>query len=325
MKFDSVICDWLSFRHDFAFEKPVEILESGRVMKLSRDGEIEWESTQWETVRCASSDTSIRIKCDGQHLWFSGNIGRFQEMDNLTGLTVMQCFEKAVVVIKQSLFLLGLRPDLSTLGTRSRVGTLDEYGTVLTRIDLASNFSVDSYAQLCQLMTTKRIGQKLPMVGKYGPTWGYDSKRGQFWKAKFYDKTCELEGRRTPTSGATTARFEVQLGSQYLKQYSLDQLKVWGEDMANIIYGKFAAPLFRESAGVEDWSEISPKLRAWAVLWRDGVDVRSYFKNRSGFWKVKTKLLEHGIDISVPCNVFALTQRIRTIEVRQLQALRGAA
>lgn len=315
----------MSFRHDFAFEKPIEILESGRVLKLSRDGEIEWESTQWETVRCASSDTSIRIKCDGHHLWFSGNIGRFQENDNLTGLTVLQCFEKAVLVIKQSLLMLGMRPDLSTLGTRSRVGTTSEYGTVLTRIDLASNFSVDSYAQLCQLMTTKRIGQKLPMVGKYGPTWGYDSKRGQFWKAKFYDKTCELEGRRTPTSGATTARFEVQLGSQYLKQYSLDQLKVWGEDMANIIYAKFAEPLFRESAGVEDWTSIPARDRTYAVLWRDGVNIRSQFKSPSGYYKLKNRLLEHGIDVSVPCNVFALTQRIRTIEVRQLQTLRASA
>ena len=64
-----------------------------------------------------------------------------------------------------------------------------EAGTFITRIDLAGNFEVSDYAALCSAAMVRRIGQKLPMAGKYGPTWGYDAKRSNWTKAKLYDKT----------------------------------------------------------------------------------------------------------------------------------------
>ena len=43
----------------------------------------------------------------------------------------------------------------------------------------------------------------------------------------------------------TVARFEIQLGSEYLKQNHLDAPAHWeGDDMAQIIYGKFADQVF---------------------------------------------------------------------------------
>lgn len=320
MIFDSVFCDWMTLRHDYPANAPSTAIDSGRILKISRDGEIEYESMSWDQIKCASSDTSIRFKCDGAHLWATGNIGRFSQPDNLLGHTVIECVDKWAEVLK----VFGV--DLRMFGTRISAGTLAECGTTLTRLDLTGNFHVSDYPAMCAAMSVRRIGQKLPMMGKYGPTWGYDSKRGNWFKAKIYDKTCEMEGRRTYSRGATLARMEVQIGSQYLKQYGLDKVENWkeGEFMENVIYGKFADQIFRESFSVEDWRDIPPRLRQHAILWRDGVDIRSQV-SKTTFYRVRSQLLEYGIDIGTPCNVIALTRQIHRVDFMPVNGLRRAA
>lgn len=317
-----VICDWLSFRHDFPIEKPTHSIECGKTLKLKQDGQIEWEKQDFTSIRCPSSDTSIRVKCDGRHLWFQGNIGRFQESDNVKGLNVIQCFEKASTLLR------GLYPqiDLRLLGSVHREGFVSEYGTHITRIDLASNFTTDSYLQLNQVLSVRKIGQRIPRVGKYGATWGYDTKRGQYWKAKLYDKQAEQDAKRTPYTHETLARFEVQLGSEFLRQEKLSHLAVWGEKMntENIIYGRFAKQIFNEQATQEDWTEFTPKLRQHAIMWRDGLDPKTYL-SKSAYYRVRSDLLSLGLDISSPCNIMVLTQKIKTITVAYAPTLRRSA
>lgn len=318
--FDDVICDWLSFRHEYPINVQMPVLASGKILKIDRDGVIENEIQQWENIRCPSSDTSIRIKCDGNRLWFQGNIGRFQEQDNQLGLTVIECFEKAQKIINNVFPLL----DTRFLGAIISGDTVAECGTYLTRLDLASNFETSDFAALNRSLGSSRIGQKLPREGRFGQTWGYDTKRGQYWKAKIYDKKAELLGMRTPHQLATLARFEVQLGSEYLRQNKLNRLMNWTGDIMKIIYNKFASQAFKQQSTVETWSELPSHLRQHAVLWRDGVSPKSYM-SKSGFYKVRSQLLEHGIDISIPCNVMNLVQRVKVIEVRPVATLRKTA
>jgi len=330
MNFASVCCDWMSFRHEYA--EPIEARNSGRIMKIDADGCIEWETEQWEQIKCASSDTSIRVKCDGKTLRGMANIGRFQQADNKQGLTVMQCVERWAEVLGALGF------DVQGFGTRFNRNVsngagecltgdskLLEAGTFITRIDLAGNFEVSDYAALCSAAMVRRIGQKLPMAGKYGPTWGYDSKRSNWTKAKLYDKTAELEGKRRSGGGATLARFEVQLGSEFLKREKLDRAINWkDDDMAQIIYGRFATPVFRDSIDVQDWDELPIRLQHWATLWREGKDLRAKMSLAS-YYRVRGKLIEYGIDIGTPCNVMALTRHCRVVEVAPVSALREAA
>jgi len=293
-------------------------------MKVTADGEIEWESPQWENVRCASSDTSIRIRCDGRKLEGSANIGRFQEPDNRLGLTVAQCVQKWRDVLAR------LGYDVEGFGQRQALHgptgvVLSESGTHLRRIDLAGNLETDDYNALTVALMSRRIGQKLPALGKYGPMWGYDAKRGEWWKAKLYDKTAELEGLRRSQGGATLARFEVQLGGQWLRRRMLDEVSAWrDEDMGKVIYGEFAGQVFRETVTAERWDEIPIRLRSWAVLWRDGIDIRGQMSTAT-YYRTRTKLLEHGIDIGVPCNVQALMRRVQVVNVRPAETLRMAA
>lgn len=91
--------------------------------------------------------------------------------------------------------------------------------------------------------------------------------------------------------------------------------------MANIIYGRFAEPVFRDSLSVQDWSQLPPRLQHWATLWREGRDMRALMKP-ANYYKVRGVLLEHGIDIGTPCNVLALTRHTRIVEVAPVSALR---
>lgn len=314
--FDSVLCDWLGGSH--VYPEPVKPMDAGRILKIDREGVIEYEKRTWEQIRCPSSDTSIRIRCDGKRLDFTGNIGRFQRGDNLTGIGVVECVERWHEVLRN------LGANVAMFGTVIRAGTVAEAGTRLTRVDLASNFRVSDYAAFCRAKLSRPIGRRHAREGKYGPTWGYDAKRGNWWKAKVYDKDAELLGLRASRGGETIARFEIQLGGEWLKRENLNTVKAWGDDMAKIIYGRFASELFKETASVEDWSAIPSRLRQYAVLWRDGCDIRPMV-SRPTWFRVKSQLRDFGIDISVPCNVVALTQRCRTIDVIPLNSHREAA
>lgn len=314
--FDSVLCDWLGGSH--RYPEPVKPIESGKILRVDKDGQIEYEKRTWEQVRCPSSDTSIRIRCDGGRLDFTGNIGRFQKTDNLNGHGVIECVERWQEVLR------GLGVDVTMFGTVIRPGTVGEAGTRLTRIDLASNFRVSDFHAFCRSKMSRPIGRRRPNEGKYGPTWGYDAKRSNWWKAKLYDKQAELDGLKASKGGDTIARFEIQLGGEWLRREKLSTVKAWGDDMAKVIYGRFAEELFRDAVSVEDWSQLPPRLRTWAVLWRDGADVRGMM-SRPTWFRVKSQLRDYGIDIGVPCNVIALTQRCRTVEVMPLPSIREAA
>ena len=317
-----VICDWLSFRHDFAVEKRTKAIESGKTLKIRMDGLVEWEKDDFTQIKCPTSDTSVRIKCDGHRFYFSGNIGRFAEKENINGHSTSVCFRKAIDLINR------LYPSLDTteFGLIKRQGTIAEYGTYLTRLDLASNYETDKYAQISSILSQRKIGQRMPTVGKYGPTWGYDTKRGQYWKAKLYDKTAEQEGKRTPNTNKTLARFEIQLGSEYLRQKSLNYLSAWGDTMntENIVYGRFSSQILHNQLKAEDWTLLPVGLRQHAIMWRDGVDPRTYLK-KTQYYKATKQLRQHGIDISRPCNVMNLVQQVQVLTMRSVPCLRRAA
>lgn len=315
--FSAPACDWLTIRHDYPAESPAEPRNGGMVMKVSADGEVEWETASWESIRCPSSDTSIRVKCDGKRLYASANIGRFQRQDNREGFTVLQCVEKWARVLGDLGF------DLRMFGTRVRAGTPAEWGTHITRVDLAGNFWTSNYGSLCQGVMVRRLGQKLPQLGKYGPMWGYDAKRGNWLRAKLYDKDAELAGKRRSSGGATTARLEFQLGSEFLKRRGLDTVAGWAkedEDMGKVIYAMFGEQVLREQVSVQRWQELPPRLQHWATCWREGRDIRAEM-SKGQFSKVRRRLLECGIDIGTPCNVLALTRHVEVVQVQPLENL----
>lgn len=322
--FDSVICDWLTISHSLRVAH--EVVNDGQIFRIKADGTTDWTSECWLMLKCASSDTSLRIKCDGQKVMMTGNIGRYGESDNLNGHTVFECLLKWKKLLAEYFPLIEgfLEPDFEMVNRIT--GEVELSGTRITRCDLAGNFFTDNFAALSQMLMTRKLGQRPPRQGKYGPMWGYDSKRANWLKAKVYDKTCEIEGRRTPATGATTARFEVQLGSEILKRRGLHSAGAWKEndEMENVIFAEFSKQVFRDQATAESWLDIPPRIRQYAVLWRDGVPLRSQCKSDATFYRIRKQLLQHGIDASQPCNVMTLLRRIEVVKVVPLSARRVA-
>lgn len=324
IKFDSVICDWLSISHPLREAHP--LVNDGQILRINKDGSTEWTQECWETFRCASSDTSLRIKCDGQKVMMTGNIGRYGQTDNLNGHTVAECLDKWRKVLADYM------PAVSGFGAPdvemvNRVtGEVEYSGTRITRCDLAGNFFTDNFAALSAMLMTRKLGQRAPRMGKFGPMWGYDSKRANWLKAKVYDKACELEGRRTPAAGATTARFEVQFGSEILKRRGLHKFDEWEKenDMENVTFAEFANEVFLEQTTAESWCDIPPRIRQYAVLWRDGVPIENQCNNRQTKNRILRRLKEYGIDASQPCNVMTLVRRIEVVKVMPLPARRAA-
>jgi hypothetical protein len=333
MRFPSISCDWLTISH--RVDDPIKPLAGGRTLKLDRDGVIDYEVMDWEKLYCPSSDTSLRIRCDGYKLQMTGNVSRWKQENNLLGLTVVQCVEVWRDLIET------LDIQVPRFGERVRVGSAGEGGTYLTRVDLAGNLETENFSALCHALMNQRVGQKVPQSGKYGPTWGYGSKRGNWVKSKLYDKTAEIEGRRTPSTGATVARYEVQLGSEFLKREGLDFVKTWysevhqmtikgleqvyqGGNIERKVHALFADQVFREVVPVNSWEDIPARLRGIAYAWRGG-DCLKNEMSKTAFYRARRHLLEYGIDIAVPCNVLAFTARVREVKCTPIHALRMAA
>ncbi len=333
-----VMCDWLSGVH--VFREPREPFESGHVLSLSRDGEIQWDARSWDSIQCASSDTSIRVKSDGEKLWFSGNVGRFQEADNVLGLTLPECVRKLRVILARydarlwdAEFGRSFRMPRSPASPEGETAGVEasRRGTCLTRVDLASNFRVSCFSDICQVLSQRVIGRHVPIMGRYGPTWGY-GKRSNWWKGKVYDKTAEQEGKRRSAGGETVARFEVQLGAEFLKRRGLDRCEQWiesggedeseGRDMGQVVWAEFGGQVFRELVPERLWGDEMPfKLRQLARAWKDGDDLRLAL-GKSQFYVRRKELLAYGIDIGLPCNVQALKPTVQAVQIQFLPALR---
>ena len=315
--FPAVFCDWLTAVH--VYPEGVPPRESGRILKVTPDGEIEWESQTWEGIRCPSSDTSIRAKCDGRALRVTGNVGRFGRLSNVTGYSVGVCVDRARVLLENLGF------DVTGFGAAGIQSEFGRTGTVLARVDLAANCLVSDYPMFCQALMQRKIGNMRPIMGKYGPTWGYGAKRGGWVRVKLYDKDAEQAGRKTMSPGATMARFEVQLGREWLRVNGLDTVESWcglsegGLDMGQVIWGRFAEEAFREGADAASFKELPRALQRYAFFWKDGVDVKSITKP-SNYYRVRKALLEYGIDVGVPCNVVALKREVKQVSVEWLTA-----
>ena len=311
----AVFCDWMTAVH--VYPEGVPPRESGRILKVTPDGEIEWEAQSWEGIRCPSSDTAIRAKCDGRALRVTGNVGRFGRSSNVTGYSLGVCVERAREVLENLGF------DVTGFGVAGIRTEFGRTGTVLARVDLAANCLVSDYPMLCQALMQRKIGNMRPIMGKYGPTWGYGAKRGGWVRVKLYDKDAEQAGRKTTSPGATMARFEVQLGREWLRVNVLDTVESWsglsegGLDMGQVIWGRFAEQAFREAADADRMADIPARFQRFAYAWEKGRDVRSMC-SLATYYRARKALLEFGIDIGVPCNVVALKREVKQVSVEWL-------
>lgn len=122
-------------------------------------------------------------------------------------------------------------------------------------------------------------------------------------------------------------RHEISLKSRYLTQHGLRNIMAWrnfyktdmyaGEEMENIVYGRFTDVLTRGTATRSPLEDIPNNIGRIARDWRSGVDVWgdvNYGQSTRRRWR--KELLAYGIDIKKPSNITTLPIRLEVINLQ---------
>lgn len=321
-----VSCDWLKFRCVFPDVLP-PALSGGKHLIVDPDGVLEADISRWFEHR-PSSDTSVRLRTYGNVLEFDGNVARLGNPHNFEGPSVAKCFAKAQDVCRS----LGL-PQPLPWGTANRTQKDDAsilLGTHFRRVDLNTKMLVsrplaDRYMAW---LGTLPVGNKVSAVGNFGPTWAMGSR---YWSAKTYRKDLETSRKRGESLDERRAALRDYFGSDDacvcleigLKGMWLADNDAWGPqhwtdpEHDKVVFLRFFHRQLEHQGGasVDEFALLPGRLAAWAVLWRDGADLREHM-SQATWYRVRKELLAFGLDIKVPCDVSRLRHRVEVIEAR---------
>lgn len=188
----------------------------------------------------------------------------------------------------------------------------------LSRVDVTESLDLGSTARvraaLRSLDATARLkhrgrgqfkGDSLTFGGKTS-----ESRGSRRWSLTLYAKGPELEVhplphalRETslPAHAAGLLRAEVRLLGLQLKREGLHYVTHWTDNSAAELHQRFLAGLEIADASMLDAHELeglSGRLQLAYTSWREGHDLRAILP-RNTFYRYRTELLKHGIDIGV--------------------------
>lgn len=317
-------CDWVSIyqRHGGNLRK----LSDGAFQRIDADGVI--QSTTLRKLQLEGShETSLFVRCDGETVWFEGNVSRFGRPDNVFGYSFAQCLERINVVMKA----LGLPPfsegDRFISNWRAQPRSFWT-GAVVTRVDMTQNFVTgsrdDAYAFMRWL-----AGQQASRVktGVHGEGETVDFGRGsRRVYSKAYLKASEL--RRHASKGGNEylehlanwcdsvglVRFETTYKATWLHSKRMNFLGAFDMKQLEIDFIERQDVLTRASVEVEDLGQLQKHLLATYRMWQAGDDIASKL-SRAAFYRHRRELLRYGVDIAIKSNVVPLPTRTRVIKL----------
>jgi II/X family phage/plasmid replication protein len=205
-------CDWLSIyqRHGSGLPRVAD----GAVIRIDRHGEVETTTLKKSRIE-GSHETSIFVRCDGETVWFDGNVSKFGRPDNVFGYSFQQCLQ----LVNGQLSRLGLPSftdgDSYVTNFKGEPRTVWT-GAIVTRLDLTQNFSTGSKDDAYQFMRFLN-GQQASRLktGTYGDGETVDFGRGsRYAYLKAYLKGPELR-RHSKASAIANDDFGIQR-SEYL-------------------------------------------------------------------------------------------------------------
>ena len=169
-------CDWISiYQRHFGARLPQ--VSNGVVMKIDRHGETICVTLGKEKI-VGSHETSVFVRCDGDTVWFDGNVSKFGRTDNVFGYSFQEC----IYLINQILVNLELPPFsegekfiTNNKGTPKTVWT----GAIVTRMDLTENHMTGSASNAYHFMQHLQSQQASRLkTGTYGDGETVDFGRG---------------------------------------------------------------------------------------------------------------------------------------------------
>jgi len=330
-------CDWLSIyqRHP---RGGLPKWSDGAVMRIDADGQV--ESLTLKKCRIEGShETSVFVRCDGETVYFDGNVSKWGRPDNVFGYRFLDCL-RLVNALLQSL---GLPPftegeKYQTHNTRGEVKTCWT-GAVVTRLDITRNFSVGSKENAYWFMRYLQSQQASRLkTGTYGDGETVDFGRGsRRVYAKAYLKGPELRKHATraiPYSDSFVkpeidpyilkladwcdevglVRFEMTLKST--KLHSMNCNYLGGLDMKQIEqeFENRSEILTRADASADELTDLPKPLLATYRMWQAGDDITSKL-SRPTFYRHRKDLLHYGVDIAIKSNVVPFRPPTRVIKL----------
>lgn len=200
--------DWLSLWLDVSLvPEPLRLLlekESGKIMKISPDGVVEWERCAWESIRSDTHQICLRIN---SRLEIQGSPARVGFRNNAFGsLDIHYCAEKMITFA------------LSNQGfSREILPSLSEWGC--TRIDITRNLCMASREEPVQALEALKYLPSGRQKVSFEPDGLYIGKRSTHQTGKVYLKG--QDAKRLQKSKKAFYTEEELLLSEYLLRFEL--------------------------------------------------------------------------------------------------------
>jgi hypothetical protein len=335
-------CDWLTIEQESTdprrvdpdtgeISSPLVPLNDGCVVVFGADGRQEWSKDKVMRVEGSFGD-SLCVQCDGYRWRVSGNLSRWGRTDNVFGLSVGECIERASDFC-EAVGLPRFTFSRAASQVESRGLRRATTGARLRRVDLTVNYSTGSLSNAyaaTRFFGGFALGHKRP---KFDPDWGGVTwgEGSRYWYAKLYVKAGSLgeqcdEKTAAWVNGAGIVRHEVELKGKYLDKKGLDDPFVWfggseGQSMENIVYGRFSDVIVRNSVSVTEYSEIPGRAGEIVAAWLNGKDIwGDESRSRATRYRLRAMALAYGVDIREPFDATKLAARVRVIDLVHAEA-----
>jgi II/X family phage/plasmid replication protein len=316
-------------------------INSGSVMSVNPDGDIEWISPKRVPVR-GSYESSIIVRSQGgdgrgnaTHLYIDGNPSKFIQGQNIFTSNDLNG------LLEETLSRVGvaLRFPTRIASARVRRGDYEVLGLHLARLfDAGSNQRVEQIQSALALKSRTRRG-RCQTIG-YTNYWN-KSKRKNRWLIKSYGKHKEIvsggKGHSLPEeipcrdeliqAANGMLRIELEIYKQELKEKDLVYGRDFTEEVLESLYQEYWERISMSTQAVITSQEIDlmPRcLQSSYLLWKEGIDVRSRMSEPT-FYRHRKEILEYGVDIAIPnemteqSNVIPLFQTIEAKPVSNPQ------
>lgn len=307
-----VMVDWISARIQFSHTKPIS---DGCLVSLKANGDDHFTRLKWKTF-VGSYESGVQIRSDlsnqredgtFQSLEISGNITKLFQGHNLWGTA------DVVGLLVEFSELLAKSLD-GACPTDFEMDAIRRGMVTLTRIDITASYHLSNRAEVLAWIRAAETASRLRFRGK-GQMKGdtlYFGQHSERWALKFYSKGQEIQenaqhqpaikGLESATLFAEkTLRVEAVLRSKELERRGLRTACAWEDDVAQVLHQELiqgvemAEKLMLSPVVLES---LPGALRGAYALWKEGHDLRQVY-SRPTFYRYRTKLLAHGVDISI--------------------------
>ena len=301
--------DWVDFTAPLIHEVgPGSPFYAGEVLATTTTGELDWGIyKRMEMEGSHSSKIQIRSAsmADGsQAIRVSGNLAKWFQGHNIFGTNNLQglvCEALSKIMIEG-----GITPTEAEL-SKWKAGAIE-----LLRVDVTESVDFGNRERVLNAIRSLDATANLKFRGR-GQYNGHSllfGKGSRHWSLTLYSKGAELQKHKLPFALLETSlpqiadgllRIEFRMLSMHLKRLNLDALVAWGDNTAYEVHQSHLEKLeISETTmlDIEKLKGLPPRLHAAYQLWKDGHDLRAMYP-RPTFYRYRSQLLPHGIDISV--------------------------